>query len=188
MKQTNSYINIHKKPSMIKATDDTIFGIVDEEIEKLGRDADLNHIDVSKVTKMCSIIGGLYCGLFEARRGNGKRETSFCGDVSKWNVSKVKKMSFMFDSCVDFNCDLSEWDVSNVEQMNKAFYECKKFNCDISKWDVRNCLMFTRTFKNTSLFCDLSGWEPIDNQHEGVLYGTPMYSKHEMWPDRWRPI
>lgn len=34
----------------IKATDETIKDIVNQEIERLGNNADLNHIDVSGVT------------------------------------------------------------------------------------------------------------------------------------------
>lgn len=172
---------------MIKATNETLFDIIDEHMDNFGRDVDLNHIDVSACTRMSHVINGVWCGLFEAGRRSKKSNETFCGDVSKWNMSNVKNMLLMFEGCKDFNCDLSKWDVHNVEMMQKAFHECHNFNCDISKWDVRHCLVFTRTFKNTSLFCDLSGWETIDNKHESALFGTPMWKNYKMWPERWRP-
>ena len=44
----------------------------------------------------------------------------FNGDLSKWNVSKVKDMYGMFAHSV-FNGDISGWDVSRVEDMNEMF-------------------------------------------------------------------
>lgn len=40
----------------IEATDETIKDIVKQEIERLGNDADLNHIDVSGVTDIDSMF------------------------------------------------------------------------------------------------------------------------------------
>ena len=65
---------------MIIATNDTIKNIVKSEIEKLGLNADLNHIDTSNVTNMAN--------MFE--------NSTFNGDISKWNVSNVTNMSYMF--------------------------------------------------------------------------------------------
>jgi hypothetical protein len=40
----------------IKVDNDTIYDVLVEEIERLGNNADLNHIDVSKVTNMSSLF------------------------------------------------------------------------------------------------------------------------------------
>ena len=44
----------------------------------------------------------------------------------------------MFYGCESFNQDISSWDVSNVKDMSYMFYGCKLFNQDISNWDVSN--------------------------------------------------
>jgi hypothetical protein len=91
-------------PDMIKADNDNIHEIVGSAINELGVGADLNHIDVSKVTNMN--------GLFRSSR--------FVGDISKWDTSKVKNISFMFYSSV-FNGDISEWNLNKVDVTTKAF-------------------------------------------------------------------
>ena len=64
----------------IIATNETIRKIVDSEIERLGNNADLNHIDVSQVTDMRR--------LFE--------DSEFNGDISKW-LPMMKKNGIKLD-------------------------------------------------------------------------------------------
>ena len=94
--------------------------IIKQRIKQEGNEVDLNDIDVSNITNMSS--------LFE--------ETNFNGDISKWDVSNVKDMSYMFWGCKLFNQDISNWDVSKVTNMLYMFGFCKSFNQNISKWDV----------------------------------------------------
>merc|ERR1712100_879351 len=72
-------------------------------------------------------------------------ESTFKGDLSKWDVSNVANMHGMFSES-SFNGDLSKWDVSRVTYMNSMFYY-SKFTGDLSKWDVSQVaymgLMFT---------------------------------------------
>eukprot|EP01013_Petalomonas_cantuscygni_P005498 TRINITY_DN160_c0_g1_i7.p1 TRINITY_DN160_c0_g1~~TRINITY_DN160_c0_g1_i7.p1 ORF type:complete len:126 (-),score=42.30 TRINITY_DN160_c0_g1_i7:74-451(-) len=49
--------------------------------------------------------------------------TSFNGDVSAWDVSKVTAMWLMFKGATAFNGDVSAWDVSQVTTMSSMFYE-----------------------------------------------------------------
>ena len=122
MKTILEYISVNIKPSIIKATDETIKDIVKDEIERLGDDANLNHIDVSKVTDFS------YC-FFNRRHFNG--------DISKWDVSKMKNCSFMFSAGV-FNCDLGEWNVSNCECFDSMFNENIKFEGHgLDKWNIK---------------------------------------------------
>merc|ERR1719454_661653 len=62
--------------------------------------------------------------------------TTFNGDLSKWDVSKVIDMNNMFNSAVNFNGDLSKWDVSKVTAMEFMFAFASNFKGDLSKWDV----------------------------------------------------
>lgn len=66
----------------IKATDETIREIVKSEIERLGNEADLNHIDVSEVTNMICLFEGI----------------DFKGDISKWKIRSQKKLANMYKS------------------------------------------------------------------------------------------
>jgi surface protein len=104
--------------------------------------------------------------------------SKFNGDISKWDVSNVRNMSYMFSGKraymysifpVLFNGDISKWDVSNVEDMSGMF-NLSEFNSDISKWDVSNVkntdrIFGTRTdlFGRTTFKGDISEWKLISN-------------------------
>ena len=108
----------------------------------------LNCIDTSKITDMSN--------LFDS--GNYNKSLNNI-DISKWNVSNVKYMQFMFDGYENFNCDLSKWDVSKVKNMKGIFSWCVKFNCDLSKWDVSNVTNMSFMFDSCKNFnCNLSKW------------------------------
>ena len=109
----------------------------------------LNCIDTSKITDMSN--------LFDSGNYNKSLDNI---DISKWNVSNVKYMQFMFDGYENFNCDLSKWDVSKVKNMKGIFSWCIKFNCDLSKWDVNNVTDMSFMFDSCKNFnCNLSRWD-----------------------------
>ena len=113
IKKTNSY-------KYFPETKEELKDIISKRIKTEGKKADLNDIDVSKITDMSYLFEG----------------TDFNGDISNWDVSNVTNMSYMFLDCKTFNQDISVWDVSNVTDMSRMFLDCKTFNQDISKWDV----------------------------------------------------
>jgi surface protein len=57
--------------------------------------------------------------------------STFNQDISKWDVSNVKDMSWMFYDADSFNQDISKWDVSNVKDMSFMFYDAESFNQDV---------------------------------------------------------
>ena len=57
--------------------------IIEKCIKDEGEEVDLNDINVSEITDMSNLFSGL----------------DFNGDISNWDVSKVKDMRFMFSSC-----------------------------------------------------------------------------------------
>ena len=167
MKQIIEYLSTKIVQSKIKATDKTIKQIVKDELDRLGHDADLNHIDVSEVTNMTDLFN-CYTG---PRFGPDYKDLN--PDISKWDVSKVASMESMFWNCRNFNCDISEWNVGEVRNMYGMFWDCKNFNQDISKWNVgksRNmCYMFSGC-KNFNQ--DISKWKVsnvwiMDNMFSG---------------------
>ena len=126
MKHLNQYINIRKKPSTVKATDETIKKIVIDSILKFGYDADLNFIDVSGVTSLNR--------MFRISRLNNERINC---DISRWDVSNVTEFSYMLLYCSEFKCDLSEWDVSSGKLFAEMFTSTQ-IDFDVSKWDMSN--------------------------------------------------
>ena len=83
----------------------------------------------------------------------------FNGDISKWDVSNVEDMSYMFYGCEKFNQNISSWNVSNVKSMMAMFGIATSFNQDISKWDVSNVEDMSMMFINAKSFNqNISNW------------------------------
>ncbi len=180
MRSITEYLNINVKPNIIHATDDTIKQIVKDELDRLGHDADLNHINVSEVTDMYNVFRCDGYGIF-----NNKPGDTFYKDlnpnISNWDVSNVKNMSWVFYCCENFNCNISCWDVSNVENMNGMFFECENFNQDLSQWDVSNVKGMESMFKECKKFNqDLSGWDVINvKDYNYMFYKCPIKEEYK---------
>jgi surface protein len=169
-------IENESKGETIKANNDNIKSIVEEEIRKFGSFANLNHIDVSAVTDMGA--------LFYNTDFNGNisewdvsnvtsmysmfKRSKFNSDISKWNVSKVKDMSYMFEES-SFNGNISEWDVSNVECMSGMFKN-SIFNNDISKWNVGKCVFMNYMFMLSSFNGVISKWNVSNVKHMSNMF------------------
>jgi len=137
--------NIKKQYRYCPENKEQLRELLHQLFRERGNEADLNDIDVSKITDMSS--------LFESS------EYIFMNfDISEWDVSNVTNMTEMFSDCGKFNCDISSWDVSNVKYMNYMFYGCELFEQDLSKWDVSNV-------KRWNGFCELSKLSLVKNQH-----------------------
>ena len=72
--------------------------------------------------------------MFNFYKERKEAASSFNGDISKWNVSKVTNMGAMFQAAVSFNGDISGWDVSNVTVMGGMF-QTTSITGDISGWN-----------------------------------------------------
>ena len=95
-----------------------------EDRLKEDKDADLNDIDVSKITYMENLFENL---------------DPHNIDISEWNVSNVITMEKMFCFCKNFDCNLSKWNVRNVAIMNQMFYYCESFKGEgLDNWKVDN--------------------------------------------------
>ena len=77
-------------------------------------------------------------------------------DLSKWNISKVNDLSFMFFRCDSLLSlpDISKWNISNVKNMSSMFYNCCSLTSfpDLANWK-----------KRTSFFVDM------DNMFQGCF-------------------
>ena len=106
--------------------------------------ADLNFIDTSLITSMYS--------LFE--------DIDFDGDISNWDVSNVKDMSYMFytSNFTGKNSPgMDKWNVSNVEKMDSMF-ERSEFAQDISGWEIDPSCSTEAMFAHC----------PLSNKHEFI--------------------
>lgn len=83
--------------------------------------------------------------------------SSFNGNISKWDVSNVEYMDGMF-CCSDFNGNISDWDVSSVTNMALMFSH-SKFNGDISKWNVSKVENMGGMFVFSDFKGDISNWD-----------------------------
>merc|ERR1712178_469621 len=94
--------------------------------------------------------------------------SSFNGDISKWDVSKVTDMTSMFDSARSFNGDISKWDVSSVTIMDKMFYNALSFAQALcGKWLTSKASKIDMFEGSSGRICETesaTGWAP--NSHE----------------------
>ncbi len=125
-------INNWKFKSIV-ANNDNLKECIDKSISILGKNADLNFIDVSKVTNMA--------GLFE--------NSDFNGNISRWDVSCVVNMASLFKKS-SFKGDISGWDVSNVTNMSEMFRETC-FDGNITKWKVHKTTNVSEMFTDSQI-------------------------------------
>ena len=109
--------------------------IIKDTIGEKGPRCDLNFIDTSLITDMSELF----------------KDSIFNGDISKWNVSKVRDMSGMFYDAKSFNQSIGDWDVSNVRDMYGMFFWAESFNQPIENWDVSKVKNMRAMFKNSGL-------------------------------------
>lgn len=165
----------------IIANDDNLFKIVNNEILKYGYNCSLNHIDVSKVTIMeglfSSEVNNFEC-YFEEDEYKIFNIEKWNGDISKWDTSNVKDMSFMFQNSF-FNGNISKWNTSNVLLM-ACMFKGSKFNKSILNWKVskvRNmCCMFSDSIFNKNI----SNWQISNNTDTTFMLDNSIISKKNL--------
>lgn len=145
MKKLTQYLSTNIKQTKILVNDSNIKTILEEELNRLGSNADLNHIDVSGVTDMHKLF----------------RLTRFSGNVSKWDVSQVVNMAQMFQGTVGFECDLGEWNTENVKDMSRMFSLDSKFTGKgLENWNVEKVEKTDMMFSGCTLFnAPIGNWK-----------------------------
>ena len=166
MKTLNQYIQekliINKDYKDVKMyhpkSFDELRNIIEDRYKKLGpgteqKPIDFNDIDVSNLDSFCDRNMGIF----------SRTDFKYI-DISYWNVSNVKSMSFMFAYCEKLKSvgDLSNWDVSSIMSTHSAFSYCIKLKSfgDISGWDVSNVNDMGNMFECCESFNqDISDWD-----------------------------
>lgn len=166
------FTTIYRKVKSKQALQD----LIKESIKKYGPNCDLNWIDTSDITDMRMLFYDI-----DARVNKNDILATFCGDISKWNVSKVTTMESMFQRCKDFNSDISNWDVSNVKNFSAMFWGASKFNQDLSKWNVSNGVIFSGMFlQATSFNQNLSKWKIKGEGNSAYMFdGCPIKPEYK---------
>lgn len=84
----------------------------------------------------------------------------FDEDLSGWDVSNVKDMSRLFNSCSKFNQPIGNWDVSSVENMGLMFASARKFNQPLTNWITSSLNNMSSMFSGAYAFNqDISGFD-----------------------------
>jgi hypothetical protein len=118
--------------------------IVEKLIKERGKKADLNDIDVSKITRLDCLF----------------QETIFNGDISEWNVSNVESATLMFHKST-FDGDLSNWDVRKLENAGGMFAESDFSDKDegLKNWQPIKLNKISQMFMNCYNFkTNLDNW------------------------------
>ncbi len=139
--------------------------------ERLSKDkaADLNDVDISKVTDMSNLF---------------VQFPTFSGNVSKWNVSHVTNMSGMFEGVTGFRGNISKWDVRKVTNMSNMFKGVTAFNSDISLWDVSNVTQIDSMFEGAAAFTqDLKSWKiaPAVSKESKDVFKNSGITEYPRW-------
>ena len=130
-------------PAPIRAQDEGnhLHWLVGEAISQYGPACDLNHIDVSGVKSFVNLF----------------KDSTFTGNISKWNTASMENASGMFLSS-RFNGDISSWNTSRLCYAASMFAE-STFNSDISKWDTSSMKNAGSMFCNSQFNSDISNWD-----------------------------
>ena len=122
-KDSNNKPEYHYHPEKLSELIELLIKLVNER----GIDADLNDVDVSRITDMSD--------LFHRVNHLSKYKIQFI-DISKWDVSNVEDFESMFERCSNFTSDLLRWDFSSAKNVKFMFLNCSKFNSEVGEWKI----------------------------------------------------
>ena len=128
---------------------DELRSLLEKLIEERGQDANLNDIDVSKITSFGDYIkNGKYRDYYGVFYGLDPHNIK----IDRWDVSNVENMDFTFDNCINFNCDLSNWNVRNVNRMKYMFNGCMSFTGQgLENWKPIKCKFMILMFEGSGV-------------------------------------
>ncbi|WP_347863446.1 BspA family leucine-rich repeat surface protein [Planktomarina sp.] len=98
---------------------------------------------------------------------------AFNQDISKWQTSKVTRMSGMFYGASAFNQDISKWNTSKVTRMEKMFENAVAFDQEIRGWDVTSVTNFTDMFNGATAFAAKYSTAPAFATTPTAAFFTP---------------
>lgn len=149
--QDTKYIDIYGKEITTSATD--LYKIITEEITQIGfyQNCD-KEIQVVRMPKTIKKVPNQLPKEITSLKNMFTGAIFFNQDLSSWDTSNIKNMSFTFNGATSFNGNITNWNVSHLTNMFTMFAYATSFNQDLSKWKVSHVKNFSLMFYFTKLF------------------------------------
>ena len=94
-------------------------------------------------------------------------------DISKWDTSNIKNMSYMFHNCWYLTSfpDISNWKINNVKNMSHMFHNCfSVLSFPKLKWNISNVQDMSFMFHNFPLHLIKFEWNISNNQNANHIF------------------
>jgi surface protein len=127
-----------------------------------------------------------------------KYKNNFNADISKWDVSNVTDMSYMFFGADSFKQDISSWNVSKVIDMSYMFKgfgvphpfssvsvkqkdyikDLTKDRGEIGRWDVSNVTNMRSMFSGAPYNPDISNWDVSNVIDMSYMFSRSIFNQN----------
>ena len=128
-----------------------------------------------------------------------KYKNNFNADISKWDVSNVTDMSYMFFGADSFKQDISSWNVSKVTDMSYMFKgfgvisdsssslsvkqkdyikDLTKDRGEIGRWDVSNVANMRSMFSGAPYNPDISNWDVSNVIDMSYMFSRSIFNQN----------
>ena len=157
-------------------------GSADSHLENFFNSNDISTWDTSKVTT--------FHGMFQ-HKNSPINSYGFDENLSYWDTSSARDMSYMFFSADNFNQNIGGWDTSNVENMDHMFFKARTFNngsasgvsTNTLNWDTSNVTNMESMFADADGFnIDIGSWNTssVENM-QSMFNGTAVFNQDLNW-------
>ena len=111
------------------------------------------------------------------------------GHITAWNVSLIDTMDHLFEDAVDFDDDLSQWDVSRVKNMSYMFRGTKAFTGDsLAQWNTSSVQDFSHMFEDSAFRANISAWDVRAGSQFDYMFHNCRQMNSSAVPSIGRPV
>ena len=149
---------------------ETLIRAIDIILKREGKEADLNRLDVSRVTDFSYVFGEWMIDYGEALEKDVsmddqssymdpglQRRLKFNGDISRWDVSNGVNFEGMFQGS-RFRGDISNWDVSSAKNF-RGLFRGSWFDGDVSRWNTSQVETLEYAFSELACVNSMGSWD-----------------------------
>ena len=101
------------------------------------------------------------------------QKSTFNGDISRWDVSKVTNFHGCFEGATSFNRNLNNWKINTSEPVNMTnmFRYASSFNGKISNWDTSQVTSMAVMFQGAVAFNqNIGNWDVSNVTSMGGMF------------------